>query len=178
MITNFEFLKVDDLTAELFQTANTAEKSYADKDYETTLFKARKLAEHCALLVADQEFVDVTPRMTFHQVLEVIKDKIDKKAVVNAFYDIKGKGNNAVHNLNSAEATQENALKTLKQVFYILVWFMKTYTFEEAQVEYLQFLEPEAQARYQAAERKFIYIQEADTSDGDLPRYEGKQKIG
>ncbi|MGC4432275.1 hypothetical protein ABWL48_19475, partial [Streptococcus suis] len=51
-------------------------------------------------------------------------------------------------------------------------------TFEEAQVEYLQFLEPEAQARYQAAERKFIYIQEADTSDGDLPRYEGKQKIG
>lgn len=27
MITNFEFLKVDDLTAELFQTANTAEKA-------------------------------------------------------------------------------------------------------------------------------------------------------
>ena len=58
MASNFDFLKVDLDTAELFSTANMAENNYTQKDYEGVLTKVRKVAENTAVLFADRAFIE------------------------------------------------------------------------------------------------------------------------
>ena len=87
--SNFGFLTIDLDTAELFTTANMAEKSYTQEDYETTLFKIRKIAENTAWLIADREYIDIPERTNFNGVLKIVKRYIDDDNVVDYFYKIK-----------------------------------------------------------------------------------------
>ena len=179
MISNFEFLAIDIDTAELFRTINMAEENYTHGDYEGTLTKVRKVAENTARLVADREYLDISERATFNDVLREIRDFIPNKTIVDHFYDIKGKGNNSAHVLNPEDATKENALKSLKQVFDILAWVMLTYIEPDIKASAIgQFLEPRAQEMYTTAERKFIYIQTVNNESGLFNAFEGTQKIG
>ncbi|MCK3973314.1 DEAD/DEAH box helicase family protein [Streptococcus suis] len=179
MISNFEFLAIDIDTAELFRTINMAEENYTHGDYEGTLTKVRKVAENTARLVADRESLDISERATFNDVLREIRDFIPNKTIVDHFYDIKGKGNNSAHVLNPEDATKENALKSLKQVFDILAWVMLTYIEPDIKASAIgQFLEPRAQEMYTTAERKFIYIQTVNNESGLFNAFEGTQKIG
>lgn len=179
MISNFEFLAIDIDTAELFRTINMAEENYTHGDYEGTLTKVRKVAENTARLVADREYFDISERATFNDVLREIRDFIPNKTIVDHFYDIKGKGNNSAHVLNPEDATKENALKSLKQVFDILAWVMLTYIEPGIKASAIgQFLEPRAQEMYTTAERKFIYIQTVNNESGLFNAFEGTQKIG
>lgn len=179
MISNFEFLAIDVDTAELFRTINMAEENYTHGDYEGTLTKVRKVAENTARLVADREYLDIRERATFNDVLREIRDFIPNKTIVDHFYDIKGKGNNSAHVLNPEDATKENALKSLKQVFDILAWVMLTYIEPDITASAIgQFLEPRAQEMYTTAERKFIYIQTVNNESGLFNAFEGTQKIG
>ena len=166
MISNFNFLSIDMDTAELFRTINMAEENYTHGDYEGTLTKVRKVVENTARLIADREYLELSERSTFNDVLREIKGLIPNKTIVDRFYDIKGKGNNSAHKLNPEDATKENALKALKQVFDILAWFMLTYidpAIKESAIG--QFLEPRAQELYTTAERKFIYVQTVNRLD-------------
>ncbi|MGQ7327446.1 Eco57I restriction-modification methylase domain-containing protein [Streptococcus suis] len=179
MISNFEFLAIDIDTAELFRTINMAEENYTHGDYEGTLTKVRKVAENTARLVADREYLDISERATFNDVLREIRDFIPNKTIVDHFYDIKGKGNNSAHVLNPEDATKENALKSLKQVFDILAWVMLTYIEPDIKASAIgHFLEPRAQEMYTTAERKFIYIQTVNNESGLFNAFEGTQKIG
>ncbi|WP_174850589.1 Eco57I restriction-modification methylase domain-containing protein [Streptococcus suis] len=179
MISNFDFLAIDIDTAELFRTINMAEENYTHGDYEGTLTKVRKVAENTARLVADREYLDISERATFNDVLREIRDFIPNKTIVDHFYDIKGKGNNSAHVLNPEDATKENALKSLKQVFDILAWVMLTYIEPDIKTSAIgQFLEPRAQEMYTTAERKFIYIQTVNNESGLFNAFEGTQKIG
>lgn len=179
MISNFEFLAIDIDTAELFRTINMAEENYTHGDYEGTLTKVRKVAENTARLVADREYLDISERATFNDILREIRDFIPNKTIVDHFYDIKGKGNNSAHVLNPEDATKENALKSLKQVFDILAWVMLTYIEPDIKASAIgQFLEPRAQEMYTTAERKFIYIQTVNNVSGLFNAFEGTQKIG
>ena len=179
MISNFEFLAIDIDTAELFRTINMAEENYTHGDYEGTLTKVRKVAENTARLVADREYLDISERATFNDILREIRDFIPNKTIVDHFYDIKGKGNNSAHVLNPEDATKENALKSLKQVFDILAWVMLTYIEPDIKASAIgQFLEPRAQEMYTTAERKFIYIQTVNNESGLFNAFEGTQKIG
>ncbi|HFI0177554.1 TPA: Eco57I restriction-modification methylase domain-containing protein [Streptococcus suis] len=179
MISNFEFLAIDIDTAELFRTINMAEENYTHGDYEGTLTKVRKVAENTARLVADREYLDIRERATFNDVLSEIKGLIDNKTIIDHFYDIKGKGNNSAHVLNPEDATKENALKSLKQVFEILAWVMLTYIEPDIKASAIgHFLEPRAQEMYTTAERKFIYIQTVNNESGLFNAFEGTQKIG
>ncbi|HFR3713663.1 TPA: Eco57I restriction-modification methylase domain-containing protein [Streptococcus suis] len=179
MISNFDFLAIDIDTAELFRTINMAEENYTHGDYEGTLTKVRKVAENTARLVADREYLDISERATFNDVLREIRDFIPNKTIVDHFYDIKGKGNNSAHVLNPEDATKENALKSLKQVFDILAWVMLTYIEPDIKASAIgQFLEPRAQEMYTTAERKFIYIQTVNNESGLFNAFEGTQKIG
>ncbi|HEL2576552.1 TPA: Eco57I restriction-modification methylase domain-containing protein [Streptococcus suis] len=179
MISNFDFLAIDIDTAELFRTINMAEENYTHGDYEGTLTKVRKVAENTARLVADREYLDISERATFNDVLRDIRDFIPNKTIVDHFYDIKGKGNNSAHVLNPEDATKENALKSLKQVFDILAWVMLTYIEPDIKASAIgQFLEPRAQEMYTTAERKFIYIQTVNNESGLFNAFEGTQKIG
>ncbi|HFU3818195.1 TPA: Eco57I restriction-modification methylase domain-containing protein [Streptococcus suis] len=179
MISNFEFLAIDIATAELFRTINMAEENYTHGDYEGTLTKVRKVAENTARLVADREYLDISERATLNDVLREIRDFIPNKTIVDHFYDIKGKGNNSAHVLNPEDATKENALRSLKQVFDILAWVMLTYIEPDIKASAIgQFLEPRAQEMYATAERKFIYIQTVNNESGLFNAFEGTQKIG
>lgn len=179
MISNFNFLSIDMDTAELFRTINMAEENYTHGDYEGTLTKVRKVVENTARLIADREYLELSERSTFNDVLREIKGLIPNKTIVDRFYDIKGKGNNSAHKLNPEDATKENALKALKQVFDILAWFILTYidpAIKESAIG--QFLEPRAQELYTTAERKFIYVQTVNNESGLFGAFEGTQKIG
>lgn len=179
MASNFDFLKVDLDTAELFSTANMAENNYTQKDYEGVLTKVRKVAENTAVLFADRAFIELPSHSTFHDKLQIIKYHINNKAIVDAFFEIKGHGNSSAHILNPKDATQENALKSLKQVYMILVWFVTEYVDDNIKVSlYENFLEPKAQERYTTAERKFIYVQTVNNESEKFAAFEGAQKIG
>lgn len=179
MASNFDFLKVDLDTAELFSTANMAENNYTQKDYEGVLTKVRKVAENTAVLFADRAFIELPSHSTFHDKLQIIKYHINNKTIVDAFFEIKGHGNSSAHKLNPKDATQENALKSLKQVYMILVWFVTEYVDDHIKVSlYENFLEPKAQERYTTAERKFIYVQTVKNESGKFAAFEGAQKIG
>ena len=179
MISNFEFLAIDIDTAELFRTVNMAEENYTHGDYEGTLTKVRKVAENTARLIANREYLDIRERATFNDVLREIRGLISNTKIVDNFYEIKGKGNNSAHILNPEDATKENALKSLKQVFDILAWVMLTYIDSDIKASAIgRFLEPRAQEMYRTAERKFIYIQTVDNQSGLFNAFEGTQKIG
>lgn len=178
MSKNFEFLMVEADTAVLFETANLAEKNYTHKDYEGTLTKVRKMAERAVSLVLEKEAIILPSRTNFNSKLNEAKLRISEQYIIQAFYDIKKLGNLAAHEVNTAETTQENALKALKHIFVILVWFVKKYTSTDIQMAYMDFLEPEAERLYQAAERKLIYIQTVNNESGMFQAYEGTQKIG
>ena len=179
MASNFDFLKVDLDTAELFSTANMAENNYTQKDYEGVLTKVRKVAENTAVLFADRAFIELPSHSTFHDKLQIIKYHINNKAIVDAFFEIKGHGNSSAHKLNPKDATQEHALKSLKQVYMILVWFVTEYVDDRIKVSlYENFLEPKAQERYTTAERKFIYVQTVNNESGKFVAFKGAQKIG
>ena len=51
VVSNFDFLSVDLDTAELYATINMAEENYAQRDYEGTLTKVRKVAENTAKFI-------------------------------------------------------------------------------------------------------------------------------
>lgn len=179
MESNFDFLTIDMDTAELFRTINMAEENYSHRDYEGTLTKVRKVAENAAKLIADREYLQVHERATFSEVLRDIKRFISNQTIVDYFYEIKGRGNSSSHILNPEDATKENALKALKQVFDILAWVMLTYINPDVKEEAIgRFLEPKAEEMYTTAERKFIYIQTVDNEDGGFDGFEGTQKIG
>lgn len=179
MTSNFDFLSIDMDTAELFRTINMAEENYTHGDYEGTLTKVRKVAENTARLIADRKYLKIRERATFNDVLREIKGLISNKTIVDYFYEIKGKGNNSAHVLNPEDATKENALKSLKQVFEILAWVMLTYIDPDIKASAIgQFLEPRAREMYTTAERKFIYIQTVKNESGGFNAYEGTQKIG
>lgn len=179
MESNFDFLTIDMDTAELFRTINMAEENYSHRDYEGTLTKVRKVAENAAKLIADREYLQVHERATFSEVLRDIKRFISNQTIVDYFYEIKGRGNNSSHILNPEDATKENALKALKQVFDILAWVMLKYINPDVKEEAIgNFLEPTAEEMYNTAERKFIYIQTVDNEDGGFDGFEGTQKIG
>lgn len=177
--SNFGFLTIDDDTAELFSTVNMAETNYTQYDYEGTLTKVRKVAENAARIIADRQYCDISERASFNEVLREIKGKIEYKRIVDYFYDIKGKGNNSSHQLNPEDATKENALKALEEVFDILAWMTLTYINPDVKREAIgRFLEPRAQEMYSTAERKFIYIQTVKNENGLFNAYDGSQKIG
>lgn len=179
MVSNFDFLTIDIDTAELFRTINMAEENYSHGDYEGTLTKVRKVAENTAKLIADREYLHIHERATFSEVLREIKRIISNTTIIDHFYEIKGKGNRSSHVLNPDDATKENALKSLEQVFEILAWVMLTYINPDVKEDAIgRFLEPRAQVMYTTAERKFIYVQTVNNESGLFNAFEGTQKIG
>ncbi|MDG4956754.1 Eco57I restriction-modification methylase domain-containing protein [Lactococcus lactis] len=178
MSKNFDFLMIERDTAFLFETANFAEKNYVQGDFEGTLTKTRKIAESITKLILEKEYINLPNRTTFNDALRELKKIVKENDVIDAFYVIKGIGNSSAHEINSADATKENAIKALHQVFTILVWFIHKYVDPDIKTAYLEFLEPEAEKLYQTAERKLIYVQTVNNESGMFQAYEGTQKIG
>ena len=59
MASNFDFLKVEADTAEIFSTINMAENNHTQQDYEGVLTIVSKVAENTAVLFADRAFIEL-----------------------------------------------------------------------------------------------------------------------
>ena len=131
MQSNFEFLNKDILTQQYYEKANEAELSYVSQLYSATLVAVRTVAENVAREVADLNYLIIDERDTFDNVLKRLRqgNYINKDSVVKAFYDIKGPGNAAAHTLE--KASQEEALKSLKNLYSLCAWFVNTYYDED-----------------------------------------------
>lgn len=177
--SNFEFLKLDYDLSEFFRTANLAEVSYTLENYEDVLVKGRIIAESTARLLVDQLYIEgISERTRLVDLNRTLQPYLENDRIYRILEFLRFKGNDAAHNINPEDATEKNALKALKALYELLAWYMKTYSFEEMEEAGMKFMIPQAQERYQTAARKFIYIQEADTSAGGLDLYEGKLKVG
>ena len=181
MKSNFEFLNKNELTQQYFVRSNQAEQSYAIGIYPSVLIMVRTIAENVAKDVADQNFMDVD-HSTFNDILNRLKTGayIDKYAA-DLFYAIKGPGNVAAHTLDNA--SKEEALTSLKNLYALFVWFVGSYYDEKLDIT--AFNEPAKEDNlYQTtsyantAEKNLIYIQTADNSKGQFPAYIGSQKVG
>lgn len=184
MHSNFNFLNKDILTEQYYEKANEAEQSYVSHQYSATLILARTVAENIAREIADQNFLKLDDHETFDNVLKRLRRGayISDEKAVQLFYDIKGPGNAAAHTLD--QASQEEALKVLKDLYYLCLWFVKNYydeqvdaaSFEEPKVE--EYLYQTTSRPTSNAERNLIYIQTVDNASGKFDEFEGNQKVG
>lgn len=178
MQSNFEFLKlnVDDDLQGLYPLAVQIEKSYANEMYTPTLNLIRTSLEHVARMIADQHFLDLPFNSTFNDVLRKLKrEHLVPQKFLDIFYDLKNKGNEAAHE-SLTQFSKQEVLKALNEFYETLVWLVNT---EYDQKVQLNFQEPVKEQLYQTmAERKLVYVQTANNSDGMWPAYEGLEKIG
>lgn len=175
MKSNFDFLTIDMDTQTLYATAAEAEKLYTGEHYDSALIAIRKVTENAAKMVVDFEYVKMRDHATFNDHLCEIRDRqFTPKLIIQNFYDIKKYGNDAAH--NTTMYTKVETLSTLEKMFTILVWFNLTYIDKNFKAS--EFFEPVAEQMYQTAERKLIYIQTGDNSDGMWPAYSNAEKIG
>ncbi|WP_341827067.1 hypothetical protein [Leuconostoc falkenbergense] len=175
MKSNFDFLTIDMDTQTLYASAAESEKLYTSGYYDSALVSIRKVAENVAKMVADFHFFEIGSRATFNDYLREIRlQKVAPQLIVQNFYDLKQYGNDAAHNINKSSRTE--TLTSLKKMFEILVWFNVSYIDPDFKAS--DFFEPIAEQMYQTAERKLIYIQTGDNSDGLWPAYAGAEKIG
>lgn len=175
MKSNFDFLTIDMDTQTLYAAAAEAEKLYTGEHYDSALIAIRKVTENAAKMVVDFEYAKMRDHATFNDHLCEIRDRqFAPKLIIQNFYDIKKYGNDAAH--NTTVYTKVETLSTLEKMFTILVWFNLTYIDKNFKAS--EFFEPVAEQMYQTAERKLIYIQTGDNSDGMWPAYANAEKIG
>lgn len=182
MKSNFEFLNENELTQQYYLRSTQAELSYVMNMYSNVLVSVRALAENLVKDVADQKNLDVD-NSTFNDILKRLKmgAYIDNYAL-QLFYDIKGPGNVAAHTLDNS--SKEDALKALKQLYALFVWFVGA--FYDEKIDITSFNEPEQKdylyqtTAYQPseAEKNLIYIQTVDNSNGKFGVFEGNEKVG
>lgn len=187
MKSNFDFLKIDPLTADYFPSATQAEKAYALGLFSGEETSIRVVAENVARDIADQQFLNVSATDTFNDILRTLKydTDIDHDAL-ELFYGIKQSGNQAAHQLavmTVSKTDQETGLRDLKRLYKLLTWFVNT--FYDQTVDTDDFREPQkedyiytATITPSAAERNLIYIQSAKTNNGHFIDYIGSEKIG
>ncbi|MCR5438129.1 MAG: Eco57I restriction-modification methylase domain-containing protein [Selenomonas sp.] len=174
MQSNFSFLLQDEDLIAYHAQAERAERLYLFGYFEEELVVIRKISENIASSILDLEYISIDERATFHDKLSKIRyNNKAEKYIIDIFYEIKSKGNTSVHNITTI--SKSTGLKELQNVFVLLQWFAQKYYM--VFTDYI-FAEPSQQDTYQANERKLIYIQTADNSDGLSPRYKGLEKIG
>lgn len=187
MKSNFDFLKIDPLTADYFPSAKQAEKAYALGLFSGEETSIRVVAENIARDIADQQFLNVSDTDTFNDVLRTLKfDTSIDHDTLELFYDIKQSGNQAAHQLavlTVSKTDRETGLRDLKRLYKLLAWFVNT--FYDQTIDENDFREPQkedyiytATITPSAAERNLIYIQSAKTENGHFVDYIGSEKIG
>ena len=187
MKSNFDFLKIDPLTADYFPSATQAEKAYALGLFSGEETSIRVVAENVARDIADQQFLNVSATDTFNDILRTLKYDTDiDYDTLELFYGIKQSGNQAAHQLavmTVSKTDQETGLRDLKRLYKLLTWFVNT--FYDQTVDTDDFREPQkgdyiytATITPSAAERNLIYIQSVKTDSGHFIDYIGSEKIG
>ncbi|CAM3156164.1 Eco57I restriction-modification methylase domain-containing protein [Sporolactobacillus spathodeae] len=173
MSRNFEYLKLNEDSANYFPVAETAERQFASAEYASELTTARKIAENISKFVLDQNYMH--DNETFSQnLLEIKHHNLLHTRILDLLYAIKRAGNSATHTLN--QFSRDEGLKVLRQLADLLYWFAERYCdYTGAQPI---FTEPVVEQPYTTFDRKVIYVQTGDNISGKWPAYVGREKIG
>ncbi|BAQ63920.1 protein kinase domain-containing protein [Geminocystis sp. NIES-3709] len=132
---NFSFLTVIDL-AEL---ATLAEKYYQSDDPNTSLIKSRQFIEVCAKYVSAK--IGIYEEIKKEKLIYIINTLHKEKAIYDRIYylfnDVRKLANSEVHispknsttieNNNSNKANSSTALRCIKKIHKIAIWFHKVY---------------------------------------------------
>lgn len=177
MKSNFDFLMVDEMFKPFHKKAFEMEKNYAAGQFGIAIATSRTIAENVAKEELDQNYVILGSRDGFDDFIRKLKSrKLASDDILTKFYMIKRHGNAATHEID--DHTKEEALRVVRNVYYILKWFFIRRLPEYAdQVSLQKFIEPREDPVYQTAERKVIYVQNVDRKM-HLPLYEGAEKVG
>ncbi|CAK1252904.1 Superfamily II DNA or RNA helicase (SSL2) [Fructobacillus fructosus] len=178
--SNFEFLKMDDDTTELYGTASEAERTYMIGAYGSEFTSIRKVAERIAQLVVDFKMQSAPYNPTFNEYLKLIQRKqLMERGILDIFFELKQLGNRAAHHTGDGH-DQPEALEGLKKLHFVAAWFYNTYISQskDSMVDVMAFAEPVEESMYSTAEKKLIYVQTADNSNGMWPAFEGAEKVG
>ena len=175
MKSNFEFLNKDMDTKILYDAARDGEELYVLGKFSNEFESIRKIIEQVVLMILDLNYIDTTEQRTLNDNLRILKQYgLANKEILNELYQLKAMGNSAAHTLK--KYTKSEALDGLKKLYNILVWFSNTYF--DGQEKVTNFFEPRQSNLYKTAERKLIYVETGDNTDGKWPAYDGLEKIG
>lgn len=175
MESNFEFLKGDTDTIDLYKTAREIEENYCKERYDVENILIRKVLEQVVKMVLDFNYINVHESSTFNDCLRTSKNhSFIPSKILKQFYELKNIGNDSVHNI--VEYSHSEALENIKKFHEIMVWFATEYTEQRPRVE--DFKEPKLKADYNPFERKVIYVQTANGNSDEWPAYKGAEKIG
>lgn len=176
MESNFEFLLTDPDLQEFYSIAKDTEDLYTQRKFDSCILNLRKIAENVADLILDQKYIETDNYATFSDRLKlIVKNSLVDSEMRDMLYQVKNLGNRAAHTFN--EFSQNETLEQLRNVYKILLWLAINYYDFHGNIQ--QFTEPHAkEVTYGTSERKLIYIQTADNSNGQWPQFKGLEKIG
>ena len=175
MESNFEFLNNDIDTHLLYDAAKDAEELYVFGKFSNEFESIRKIIEKVVLIILDLNYVAVDEYNSLNDNLRILKQKnLVSEEILNLFYQLKSLGNSAAHTLK--KYSKSDALKGLKKLYSILIWFTNSYF--DGHEKVTNFVEPQHSNLYQTAERKLIYVETGDNTDGEWPAYNGLEKVG
>lgn len=177
MSSNFDYLKLDELTSDFFQSAELVESQYASNQYSAELTTARKIAENIAKDILDQAYL--SNEGTFDQNLRKIKNEgllPTNSSTLNGLYRLKSSGNESTHELEGhINYTKEQGLSALQSLSVLLHWFAQKYGDYSAPLQPL--IEPE-KTMYETTSKRLIYSVTGDNSSGKWPAFVGREKVG
>lgn len=176
MESNFEFLLTDPDLQEFYSIAKDTEDLYTQRKFDSCILNLRKIAENMADLILDQKYIETDNYATFSDRLKlIVKNSLVDSEMRDMLYQVKNLGNRAAHTFN--EFSQNETLEQLSNVYKILLWLAVNYYDFHGNIQ--PFAEPHAkEVTYDTSERKLIYIQTADNSNGQWPQFKGLEKIG
>lgn len=175
MESNFEFLNNDIDTHLLYDAAKDAEELYVLGKFSNEFESIRKIIEKVVLIILDLNYVAVDEYNSLNDNLRILKQKnLVSEEILNLFYQLKLLGNSAAHTLK--KYSKSDALEGLKKLYSILIWFTNSYF--DGHEKVTNFVEPQHSNLYQTAERKLIYVETGDNTDGKWPAYNGLEKVG
>ncbi len=175
MESNFEFLNNDIDTHLLYDAAKDAEELYVLGKFSNEFESIRKIIEKVVLIILDLNYVAVDEYNSLNDNLRILKQKnLVSEEILNLFYQLKSLGNSAAHTLK--KYSKYDALEGLKKLYSILIWFTNSYF--DGHEKVTNFVEPQHSNLYQTAERKLIYVETGDNTDGKWPAYNGLEKVG
>lgn len=174
MNSSFDFLKDNPKLQVLYNNIYQTERLYSLGFFPQEMTTLRNIAEQLVKAILRKNHINPEGN-TFATNLRQLKTLSIDSRVVDLFYFIKDNGNTSAHSLSDISKNQ--ALLSLSKMYTLLVWYTKIY--EKMNFEVKKYIAPESKdSLYQTSERKLIYIQTADNSTGDWPRYKGLEKIG
>lgn len=173
--SSFEFLSCYPKYAVYYKNLLQLERLYSLGFFTEELTSARKIAEQLTKDILQREKRTSAVTSTFAENLNLMKNCGFDSRMIDLFYNLKSSGNKTAHTM--IEIPQEKGRAALLALYQLFLWYVRHY--DNPNVKIRPYNPPDGKlSLYGTSERKLIYVQTADNSKNEWPRYAGLEKIG